>query len=468
MKHLTSNTWLRASVIAAAAGAFASSAALAGHHGSGESKTKSETVWIHNDDKVKTISEDGGLQVIVNGEVVFEIEDLREMAEKELAKGDIKVKRLDGGGVLVMKGDEEVVRLGDGASFVFGEDFSKDFDFDVKTSEDFNKEFKRFVELYRDNNQFFVDTDEDRPPVIMGINIGSEDDAKIRLESLGKLQTLDADEVTVVVEAIEGFPASKAGIKSGDVIVELKGHKSVGPMKLREILRDSAPGDEVEVRVLRDGDDETFVIELEAFGEPGWAPNAPAAPGAPRAFRFPGNNNWQFRGDEHQEVMEALNKAMAEASARMAELSLKLGDASGKQRERITIELQSQGEKLAELSEELARKVAEQNLMIELDDGQFEWRFGEGESRTFDFRSLPRLQFAPNAEGKGFVIVTPDAPEDPELPSRFKVEIDDDGADEERLEAAKDKLERLEDRLKRLESLLERLVDEQESEDGDL
>jgi len=438
MLKLNKSRVARGVAVGAVAGAFASGAALAGHEGD-ESKRRTETTWVDDGTQIKAISEDGLLKLIIDGEVVFETDDIKEIVDQAIAEADVRIKKLDAGGVIIFRGDEELVRIGDGSSWFVGDLDFGGVDWDGLDAEELAARAREMAERFGGQNQMFFAPDGAQPPVVMGINIGSADEAKVRLEKLGRLDGLKPDKVTVVLDAIEGLPARKAGLRGGDLIVELKGEKDVGPVKLREILRKSKPGEEVEVVVLRDGDEKKFTVELAPFEDGAFTFTGPGAVTV-------GDDGWAFSG-AGRESLERLNEAMAEASKVMADLSMRLGEATGERREEITRQLERKGQELAELAEQLARKAAEQNFRFELDEGNFQWRFGD-DTRTFD---LPQLRFSPDSDnGKGFIIVEQD--EDDRASN---------AANDERLDEAKDRLKRLEDRLERLERLLERLVDEQ-------
>ncbi|MEP6690016.1 MAG: Do family serine endopeptidase [Gemmatimonadaceae bacterium] len=88
---------------------------------------------------------------------------------------------------------------------------------------------------------------------------------------------------------VEGFdpsdgtsPARRAGIEAGDVIVAINGKPVDRVASLQRIIRDSKPGDEVEVNVMRYGQSKTFKVKLaEAPSETVVAATEPAViPGA--------------------------------------------------------------------------------------------------------------------------------------------------------------------------------------------
>lgn len=68
-----------------------------------------------------------------------------------------------------------------------------------------------------------------------------------------------------VVEKVEAdSPASKAGLQSGDVIVEFAGEKVRSVAELRRLVRETPPGRTVEMRIRRKGEKKTLSASLEA------------------------------------------------------------------------------------------------------------------------------------------------------------------------------------------------------------
>ena len=65
----------------------------------------------------------------------------------------------------------------------------------------------------------------------------------------------------------DGSPAAKAGLKGGDVIVRFGDHQVEDVYGYMYALQEFEPGDEVEVVVLRDGEQMTLVVVLEAGGD---------------------------------------------------------------------------------------------------------------------------------------------------------------------------------------------------------
>ncbi|MBI4653770.1 MAG: DegQ family serine endoprotease [Nitrospirae bacterium] len=71
----------------------------------------------------------------------------------------------------------------------------------------------------------------------------------------------------LVSDVFEKSPAEKAGLLRGDVIVEYEGKKIEEPLSLRNMVASTAPGTEVEIKAIRNGEAKTLkvaVVELPA------------------------------------------------------------------------------------------------------------------------------------------------------------------------------------------------------------
>lgn len=94
----------------------------------------------------------------------------------------------------------------------------------------------------------------DGPPrVMVGITHDEVND------KLRKKFDLDEGEGIYVIEVRKGLPASKAGIKSGDIIIEAGGEFVDERSVLVEVLEEKEPGDKLEVIVLREDDEGDIV-----------------------------------------------------------------------------------------------------------------------------------------------------------------------------------------------------------------
>lgn len=57
----------------------------------------------------------------------------------------------------------------------------------------------------------------------------------------------------ILIDAVvKGSPAERAGVRVGDVLVEIDGHAVESPGRLRRLLEDHKPGDKVRLRLVRD------------------------------------------------------------------------------------------------------------------------------------------------------------------------------------------------------------------------
>ncbi len=102
------------------------------------------------------------------------------------------------------------------------------------------------------------------PRVMIGITHNEVDaDKREKLE-------LERGEGVQIVEVREGLPADEAGLKAGDVIVEIDGERLTDRGVLSEIVKKSEPGDRIRVVVLRENDEgdvekKTLRVKLAEF-----------------------------------------------------------------------------------------------------------------------------------------------------------------------------------------------------------
>jgi putative serine protease PepD len=74
----------------------------------------------------------------------------------------------------------------------------------------------------------------------------------------------------LVREVTSGSPAARAGVQTGDVIVSIDGDRVRTPDDVAAAIQDRRPGDGLEVRVLRGGDEQALDVRLAE--RPGTAP----------------------------------------------------------------------------------------------------------------------------------------------------------------------------------------------------
>lgn len=81
---------------------------------------------------------------------------------------------------------------------------------------------------------------------------------------------LTNDSGALLADVVTNSPAEKAGLKSGDVIIEFNGQKITGANDLLLAVADCSPGDLATVKFIRNGEEQTVKITLAARpGQPG-------------------------------------------------------------------------------------------------------------------------------------------------------------------------------------------------------
>jgi serine protease Do len=71
----------------------------------------------------------------------------------------------------------------------------------------------------------------------------------------------------LVDDVFEKTAAAEAGIKAGDIIVEINGRPTKEPRSLKLMMGEMAPGSKVTVKALRDGREKTFTVTLKEMSE---------------------------------------------------------------------------------------------------------------------------------------------------------------------------------------------------------
>lgn len=79
---------------------------------------------------------------------------------------------------------------------------------------------------------------------------------------LGEYFGVEDGEGALVTEVIEDSPASEAGLKAGDVVIEVDGDKVTDPSDVQEAICGKDEGDEVELIVLRDKQEKKFTLQV--------------------------------------------------------------------------------------------------------------------------------------------------------------------------------------------------------------
>jgi Do/DeqQ family serine protease len=118
-------------------------------------------------------------------------------------------------------------------------------------------------------------------------------------DAIRKAMGLEDSKGVMVADVVDGQPADKAGIKSGDVIVAVNGEKTDGVEQFRKQVADFAPGASVSVGIVRDGERMTKRMTLVSFPED---EQQAAAPQAETATAWLGLTVRSLTGDERTEA----------------------------------------------------------------------------------------------------------------------------------------------------------------------
>lgn len=107
---------------------------------------------------------------------------------------------------------------------------------------------------------------------------------------------LNTEDGVLIDDVIDDSPAEDAGMRKGDVIVKFDGEDIRNSEELSNAVAKHEPGDEVQVAVLRDGDEKTFDVNLgkSRSMRDTYTFNSPSS----KCFGNSGNNSWSFFSDD--------------------------------------------------------------------------------------------------------------------------------------------------------------------------
>jgi len=138
----------------------------------------------------------------------------------------------------------------------------------------------------------------------------------------------------LVSRVVSDSPASRAGIKKGDVLVSLNSRTIDTPDELTDVVRAAKVGQSVALSIVRDGVKRSVTAKLAEWPSdesdleetPPASPRAPDAPRAPRAYRF----NWNGEGFDVGPGMTMLRTmGRGRLGVQIQNLNSDLGDALG-------------------------------------------------------------------------------------------------------------------------------------------
>ena len=172
-------------------------------------------------------------------------------------------------------------------------------------SRDLALEFQTLPQIQDFN--FRNPANQEQPRTMLGVVMGPAPD--------GAAPDGAADGVGVLIErVVEGLPADRAGLQSGDVIIGIDGADQATPDSLRTLLRDRKPGDKLQFRVLRGDEEKDLTVELDAFDRSKLVQPHPLAMELPQPLRggaFAGSLGG-LSGEARKQMDEAF-KALREA-----------------------------------------------------------------------------------------------------------------------------------------------------------
>lgn len=108
------------------------------------------------------------------------------------------------------------------------------------------------------------------------LGVGIQDVNRDIADSVG----LDSPRGALVTEPAADGPAKAAGIQSGDIITEVDGQEIANALALSRTIAGKGPGTEVELKVFRDGEEQTITVTLDKLNEaaPATTEEQPAPP----------------------------------------------------------------------------------------------------------------------------------------------------------------------------------------------
>lgn len=160
------------------------------------------------------------------------------------------------------------------------------------------------------------------PPVMMGITMS---------------EAADQNGLGVVVDKVmDGLPASKAGLRMGDKVLEVNGTEVEDVLTFREFLSERKAGEEITLKVLRDGTARDVKVTLDAYNEETLKPLIKELEAsAPKGLNLTPTRNdsakdaikaaikrleaTDMSDDSRKAAMETLTKALSELDAAKAQ-----------------------------------------------------------------------------------------------------------------------------------------------------
>jgi len=150
-------------------------------------------------------------------------------------------------------------------------------------------------------------------------------------EQLGGYFGVADGEGALVAELDEDGPAYEAGLRAGDVIIEMDGNKIEDKSDVLDVLSDKEEGDEVTIQVLRKGSKQNFTVKVAE--EEDWFSSFYYQPHDLGAFTSPLPNlepflkeykTQRFEGQEFREELEKLRQELKDLKKELGKLKEQL------------------------------------------------------------------------------------------------------------------------------------------------
>ncbi|HOD67794.1 MAG TPA: PDZ domain-containing protein [candidate division Zixibacteria bacterium] len=166
----------------------------------------------------------------------------------------------------------------------------------------------------------------------------------------------------LVSEVAEDSPAERAGLKAGDVVIEIDGEKVADASEVTEAIRDREAGDKVVITAIRNQRAENFTAELETRDSPFYGNfatigpdlailNVPKLRGLSKG-NYDGALEEYFNSEEFQREMKELQEQLGKLKFEFKDLD-RLGD----DRDELRKELEELRRELQEMKAELKREL---------------------------------------------------------------------------------------------------------------
>lgn len=218
--------------------------------------------------------------------------------------------------------------------------------------------------------------DVEAPPVMLGVYMEEPGEALRRHLQLSEGKT------TLVSGVYEGLPAAKAGIEQYDIIIAINGDENAGPSQVRAVLKEKQPGDEIDFRLIHNGERRSATVKLEKYNPESMnrmeRRGEPVMPSMPKEIFIPGQDDdefimiprgrggeWRFDSEEvHRAIQEAIEQAMRGTEQFRREAPEKLHEhleAGRSKLEHQMSRLEERMEQLEQLLEQFAEKLHEEH-----------------------------------------------------------------------------------------------------------